>query len=101
MEVECVPLTEFVHGSIHAHEGKPIQIVEHVARDLEKAGLVRIKMAPGAFLPAVQGAADQGKAQDDGAGRPSSASPADPASPRGTLHLSKSGETKTRKIGTS
>lgn len=102
MDVECVPLTEFVHGSIVAHEGRPMPIPEHVARELEKAGLVRIKMTPAAgYLPAAQGATDPGKAQDDGAGRPSSASPADPASPRGTLHLSKSGETKTRKIGTS
>jgi len=103
MDVECIPLTEFVHGNIVAHEGRPLMIAEHLARELEKAALVRIKMAPPpGYLPAVQAAADfdgAGKVQDGGAGRPSSASPADPASHRETLHLSRPGETKPRKSG--
>lgn len=99
MEVECIPLTEFVHGSITAHEGKPMRMEEGEARDLEKAGLVRIKISPPVYLPAAQAIA-AGKAQDDGAGRPSSALPADPASPQQTLHLPKTGATRTRKIAT-
>jgi hypothetical protein len=96
MEVEAVPLTEFVHGSITAHEGHPLFIDEHTAAELERAGLVRIKLVP----TGKKAEADAGKAPDDGAGPPSSASPAAQALSTPTLRASKPGGAKRHKSGT-
>lgn len=100
MEVEVIPLTDFCHGSINALEGRPQPIERSIALELEKAGLVRIRMTglPGS-APMVQGAPVAGKSQDDGAGRPSSALPAAQVSPSRTLRLSKAGGSKPRRSG--
>lgn len=87
MNVTCVPLTEFVHGRITAHAGRPIVLSEHVAADLERAGLIRVQFVPpqppiriknaaGATIEIYEGT--RGKSRDDGKGQPSSASPAAP-----------------------
>lgn len=75
MQVEAIPLTDFVHNHIDAHEGRPIVpwIEESLARQLEQAGLVRIRLAHAKPV--------EGKPQDDGQGQPSSVSPVAPASP--------------------
>ena len=96
MNVEVVPLTSFIHGSINAHEGRPLTMDASAAGDLERAGLIRIKLAQ------THASADiVGKAADDGAGQPSSALPAAQALPTTTSHLSKDGAGRRgRKIGT-
>lgn len=105
MGVWCVPLTSFTHDRINAHEGKAFQCRKALADDLERAGLVRVRrprvtpadvnVPPTAVYP--QG--DAGKAQDDGAGRPSSVSPAAPASHPMTLNASERGRKRRRKRG--
>jgi hypothetical protein len=107
MQVEAVPLTEFVHDRITAHEGRPLMMDEYTAGELERAGLVRINIVPrrgDQALALRSGAAfvgaEAGKAQDDGRGPLSSALPAAPASPTSTLRASKPGGGKHRKIGT-
>lgn len=86
-----VPLTEFVHGSITAREGRPIEIDDATAAELERAGLVRIRNEP----PVNKAA--PGKEPDDGAGQPSSVSPPAPVSTPATSPKSKPGEKKGRK----
>lgn len=98
MQVEAVPLTEFVHGSITAHEGRPLFMDEHTAGELERAGLVRIKIVQ--TYVGKPAAPDLGKVADDGKGPPLSASAVDQALQMGTLHLSKPGGGKHRKAGT-
>jgi hypothetical protein len=71
MRVTVVPLSDFIHGSINAREGHPVQMDNGVAADLERAGLVRIRLEN---VPA----AASGKEPDDGQGRPSSALQAAP-----------------------
>jgi len=88
--VEAIPLTDFLHGKIDAREGKPLYIENALALELERAGLVRINLTPGAAAK---------KAGDDGAGQASSASAAAPVSTQQTLHLPKDGATKRRKSG--
>lgn len=87
--VEAIPLTNFVHGHINAVEGRPILpwIEEATARDLERAGLVRIRTAHAVPVQKV----DAGKVTDDGEGPPSSVSPAAPASPTKTSPRSRRG----------
>lgn len=93
MVVEVIPLTNFVHGSINATEQRPFWIEESVARDLERAGFVRIRMAHAIPVKRV----DEGKVQDDGPGQPSSVSQAAPASPTTTSEPSKRGRGRPRK----
>lgn len=103
MTVEAIALTDFVHGSIDAREGRAFSCDEGLAGDLERAGLIRIKMHVGhanKMMPAFDNKEAAGKAVDDGKGQPSSASPADPVSQTTTLHLSKPGEIKPPKGGT-
>lgn len=103
MKVEAVALSDFIHGDINATEGKLCRhrsgelIDSGLAGDLERAGLVRIRMAP---TRSAAPAPDQsGKAPDDGGGQPSSALPAAPASPTTMSRLLKTGETRPRKSG--
>lgn len=107
---EVIPLTDFVHGKINARTGHAIALNEHVANDLERAGLVRIKFVPpsqpigirnaqGGVIEVYEPAA--GKAADDGQGQPSSSSPAAPASPTKTSPPSKAGASKTPNTGAS
>jgi len=105
MQVEAVPLTSFVHGHINADEGRPMLMEEGLARDLERAGLVRVKLIARRVDQAlsVRGAAaivaEAGKAPDDGKVPPSSASPVDQALAMGKSLLSKPGAGKHRKSG--
>lgn len=99
VKVTVVPLTSFVHGSIDAHEGRPFPCEKGLADEFERAGLVRIKRPP------VQSVAQRTpqpdptavKAADDGAGQPSSASQAAPASPTTTSQQSASGAKRPRR----
>lgn len=107
MQVSVIPLTSFMHDRINAHVGVPLMMVESLARDLERRGLVRVAMVPrrvdealtlGAGAAIIETAA--GKAPDDGQGPPSSASAVAQALAMGTLLLPKSGGGKHRKSGT-
>lgn len=101
--VEAIALTDFVHNDIEAREGRLVRhrsgelISDHIAADLERAGLVRIRTQAPVPQPAVKAAA--GKAADDGAGQPSSASQAAPASQTVTSSSFKPGVIKSRKPG--
>lgn len=104
MNVECIPLTDFVHGRINAHEGKPILLDDSLAGDLERAGLLRVKLTPRRVDQAlsVQGGAtivatEAGKAPAVGEAVPSSSLPAAQASPPTTLHLPKRGPGRPRR----
>lgn len=90
--MQVVPLTSFVHGSINAVEGHPIEIADGTAADLERAGLVRIRLAP-------DKAVTVGKPEGDGQGQPSPSLPAAPPLSTATLNLSKPGAKGTRKKG--
>lgn len=46
MLVDIVPLTSFRHGHINAHEGRALRIERAIANELERHGLVRIRLAP-------------------------------------------------------
>lgn len=96
MQVQTVPLTDFVHGHITGVEGRPTPMERGVAEDLERAGLLRIKHAPLA-KPRSGTQAEAGKAPDDGAGQPSSASPVAPASPQTTSQSSRHGGRRARR----
>ncbi len=87
--MKCVPLTDFVHGAINARQGKPIEIPDGTATELERAGLVRVQQGADKAVPA-------GKSQDDGQGQPSSSSQAAPASPITTSTVSAPGAKKAR-----
>jgi hypothetical protein len=90
MKVECIPLDSFVHGSTNYVRHKPANIEQNLATELEKAGLVRVKRQR--IAPQVVNDHVTGKVQDDGAGQPSSASPAAPASPPPTQRQLKRGK---------
>lgn len=96
MEVTAIALKNFCHGAINATEGHPLLIQDALARELERHGLVRVSIIPRQEKPK---AVEQGKAQDDGRGQPSSASPVAPPSLMQTLHLSKRGGAKLLKHG--
>lgn len=83
-----IPLTSFVHGSVNGQEGQALELEDSMANDLERAGLVRTRFEP----PANK--ASGGKATGDGAGQPSSASPAAPALPLKTSPKSTRGAAK-------
>jgi hypothetical protein len=95
MLVTAIPLTSFIHNSINAVEGKPIEMDESLASELERHGLVRIKLVHRRVDQALSlGSSAEiisGKAVADGQGPPSSALPLDPRSRPGTLHLPKRG----------
>lgn len=93
MQVEVMPLSNFVHGHLNTKEGRPIWIEETVARDLERAGLVRIMAARA--VPAER--VDLGKPEDDGQGQPSSVSQAAPASRTTISPRSRSGARRAAK----
>jgi len=99
--VEAIALTDFVHGDITALEGRLVRhrdgslIRQALARDLEKHGLIRVRMDP----PKPAAPVAQGKAQDDGQGRPSSASPAAQASTTTTSDASSGGGRRGRRGG--
>lgn len=101
MGVEAVALTDFVHNDIDARFNKLCRhsdgslIDEFTARDLEANGLVRIRMNP--VVAKQPGANPAGKASDDGAGQPSSASPAAPRSTTLTSDSLKPGASRIRK----
>lgn len=86
--VEAVALTDFTHDQIRAREGKVVEplLDEVIARDLERAGLVRIRVAPlrGRRILGV----DPGKVQAAGVEQTLSSSPAAPASTPTTSPLS-------------
>lgn len=103
VRVRVVPLTSFVHGSINADEGTPFDCEKGLAEELERASLVRIKnepvpAAPSADAPkdAANAGGEPGKAQDDGAGPLSSASPVAPASPTTMSKSSARGRSRNR-----
>lgn len=72
MQVEAVALTSFVHDHLRPTEGQVLRLAESLARDLEREGLVRIKMK---HKPLPLPAAAAGKVAAAGQARPSSASP--------------------------
>ena len=107
---EVIALTDFVHGRITARTGHPLKLKDHVAADLERIGLVRIKFVPppqpivirnpqGGAIEIYEGT--RGKAADDGKGQPSSSLPAAPASPTTTLPPSSNGASTTPNTGAS
>lgn len=99
MKVDVVFLQDFCHGSLNAAQGKTQQLEKSVAEDLERAGLLRISMAPVARVVASEGKVDAGKAPDGGEGQPSSALPAAQVSLPKTLTSSGVGAARTRKAG--
>jgi len=73
MLIESIPLTDFVHDNIRAREGHPIDLDETTAMELERCGLVRVRVGPARGRRSI-GAAP-GKVQAAGAVPPSSSSP--------------------------
>ena len=94
MEVEAIALDHFVHGDINAVAGHVVRrrsgalIDEALARDLERVGLVRLRVAQ--TVPRTV------KPVDDGQGQPSSASEAAPVSPMTTSSTFPSGKRRGR-----
>lgn len=76
MKVDVVFLSDFCHGSLNAEQGKSTILDKALAEDLERAGLLRITMAPVAKIAGPATRQEAGKALDDGEGQPSSSSPA-------------------------
>lgn len=117
MKVAAIALSSFLHDDIRGVENQVIEpwIDESVAGDLERAGLVRIKMVPrfaNKMMPApenkdadratlyqaaVRNGVDAGKAPAAGQDQLSSSLPAAPVSPSTTLHLPKRGAEKRQK----
>jgi hypothetical protein len=97
--LETIPLTDFVHDQIRAREGHPIELEDSIAMELERKGLVRVRIAPARGRRAI--GADPGKVQAAGAAQPSSASPAVRPSTSTTSPSSARGATPSRKAGRS
>jgi hypothetical protein len=101
MKVEAVALSDFIHGDISAIEGRVCRhnngdlVDSGIAGDLERAGLVRIRIAPAATRAPVV----EGKAADDGRAQPSSASQAGQALPKPTSNTLTLGGGKIRNRG--
>jgi len=72
--IESIALSDFVHDNIRARAGHSLELDESTAMELERCGLVRVRIAPARGRRAI--AADPGKVQAAGAVPPSSASPA-------------------------
>lgn len=106
MQIEVVPLTDFDHGGRPFTEGKPAQVHEADANDLEKAGLVRVKMSPAhqnkMMPPATTKARDTpaGKAPADGEATPSASLRPARVSPPKTAKVSMRGAAPRRKADT-
>jgi len=100
MLVEAIPTTDFVHGAIVARAGRVRLMEEGLARDLEQAGLLRIRPIGGVIAGPFAGH-PPGNVPAAGAARTSSASPAAPASPATTAPASKPGARPTRLFGKS
>lgn len=102
MQVQCIPLTSFIHGSVDAHEGRSFPLDSSTAGELERAGLIRIKRErvrvklPQA--PVIK-PLEAGKVPDAGVVQPSSASPVDRPSQPTTLRLSGRGRQNSRTTG--
>jgi hypothetical protein len=90
MRVTVVVLSEVTHGSLSLKEGAVMQMEQSTARDLERAGHVRIRLEN---VPA----AVSGKEPDDGQGRPSSALQAAQVVPPQTVQPLKRGPGRPRK----
>lgn len=97
MQVDVVFLADFCHGSLNAAQGKSQRLEKGVAEDLERAGLLRITMAPVVKVAGPAAKADAGKAQDGGAGPASSSSLPAPVSPQKTSMSSDSGAGRIKK----
>lgn len=78
MEVEVVFLDSFVHGHINARMNKTSKLDYGTAKELENAGLLRIKTTKSVGETV-------GKELDDGQGQPSSASQVAPPSQKPTV----------------
>ena len=88
MQVQTVPLSDFVHGNINAVAGRARLMEEGLARDLEAQGLLRIRsVVSGPHARALP----PGKSPAAGQVPPSSASPVAPASPPKTATASTHG----------
>jgi hypothetical protein len=89
--IETIPLTDFQHDDIRARDGHPLWLEESLARDLERAGLLRIPTIPALVRGRRVAGIDPGKVLAAGVAAPSSASPAAPASPSTIAHSSEPG----------
>lgn len=98
-----IPLTDFVHGRMRFRADVPADLDASTAGDLERAGLVRVKLLHRRVDQALTlGAGAElvaGKAPAVGVGIPSSSSPPAHRSPTTTLHLPARGG-RTPKTGT-
>lgn len=76
MQVQAIPLTDFVHDDLRMRRNHVVMLDEWLARQLERRGLVRIKMAT--FVP--RKAVPPGNSLAGGEAQRSVASPPAPAS---------------------
>ena len=79
--LECVPNTDFLHGTIHARKGIPLRVDDALALDWERAGLVLIKKAPEHANKMQTEHQNKGEAVPGGEDAPQSSSQAGQASP--------------------
>jgi hypothetical protein len=93
--LESIALTDFVHDGISAREGHPLELDDATAMELERCGLVRVRIAPARGRRSIGVA--PGKVQAAGVAQPSSASPAAHPSTPTTSPSSTRGATPTRK----
>jgi hypothetical protein len=106
MKVEAEALSDFVHGDINATAGRVCHhrngelLDSGLAGDLERAGLVRIRMGAAAAVTRATVTAE-GKDPDDGQGQPSSVSEAAPVSPTETWESLRRGRGRPRKVDVS
>lgn len=102
--MEVVPLTDFQHGGKAFREGTVQAVHESMANELERAGLVRVKMAPplrNQMAPGLETKdGEPGKAPAGGEGTPSASSPAAQVSPSTTVEPPKRGRGRPRKTAT-
>jgi hypothetical protein len=100
MNPEVIPLTDFQHGSITLLQGVPDKRLSSMtAEELERKGLVRIKMAP--VLRNQQAPDPAGKAPAGGEGTPSVSLPVAHLSPPTIAEPLRRGPGRPRKIVTS
>lgn len=104
MQVDVVPLTDFVHDAIKATRNVSMSMDQNIANDLESAGLIRIKMMPhhaNKMMGAPQNKMEApGKLLVAGEDQPSSSSQAARVLQPTTLDESKRGRGRPRKIAT-
>jgi hypothetical protein len=99
MNVETIPLTDFQHDDIRAHEGRPIWIESNLATDLERAGLLRIIATP--TVHRVKRELSSGGALAAGEDASSSALPAAQVSAATTAHSPTHGAIETQRFAKS